>query len=257
VSALLLWASTQPLAAEPPAARRSPVVLELFSSEGCSSCPAADAVLAELDAAGEVDGTRVLALELHVDYWDYLGWRDPYSSAGFTARQERYGQWLGARNYTPQLVVDGQAELLGSNRGRALLAVRRAAQLPSPATVELSRQGEALAVRVAMAGGGRGPAAGARVLLAITESGLRTRVPRGENAGQTLAHGPVVRALRPLGVLQGADYATVAPLQLRAGWKRETLRAVVLVQAESDGRILGAGSLAIAGAPGAPGAPGG
>jgi hypothetical protein len=217
---------------------RAPIVLELFSSEGCSSCPAADEVLAQLDAAGEVGGTPVLALELHVDYWDYLGWRDPFSSAELTARQERYAHWLGRRSYTPQLVIDGQTEVLGSNRGRALAAIRAAAQRPSPTAVQLRRQGAQLAVEIT----GLTQAAGATVLLAITERGLISAVRRGENAGQTLHHGPVVRALRPLGVVQGDRYTVQVPLQLVAEWKPETLRAVVLVQS-ADGRILGAAAL--------------
>lgn len=222
-------------AAAPP---RAPIVLELFSSEGCSSCPSADEVLAQLDAAGEVSGTPVLALELHVNYWDYLGWRDPFSSADLTARQERYAHWLGRRSYTPQLVVNGQTEVLGSNRGRAMAAIVAAAQRPSPATVQLQRQGAELLVQVS----GLAKAPGATVLLAITERGLSTRVRRGENAGQTLHHGPVVRALRPLGVVPGASYSAQVPLHLLAEWKPETLRAVVLVQS-ADGHILGAAAL--------------
>ena len=217
---------------------RAPVVLELFSSEGCSSCPAADEVLAQLDAAGEVSGTPVLALELHVDYWDYLGWRDPFSSAELTARQERYARWLGRRIYTPQLVIDGQAEVIGSSRGQAVAAIQAAAQHPSPAGVKLQQKGGELAVQIA----GLAKFPGATVLLAITERGLSTKVLRGENSGQTLRHSPVVRALRQLGVAAGDSYTAQVPLHLLADWKPEALRAVVLVQA-TTGPILGAAVL--------------
>mgnify|MGYP000028157346 CR=1 FL=1 len=223
-------------AAEP---ARGPVVLELFTSEGCSSCPSADAVLAQLDGAGAVDGQPLVAMELHVDYWDYLGWRDPFSSAEYTARQVRYTNWLGTRNYTPQLVVDGQIDVLGSNRSGAAAAVTMAAKRPSQAAVQLKRQGDGLAVQVAAPSKPQGAA----VLLAITESGLSTKVTRGENSGQTLHHAPVVRTMKVLGTLRGDSYAAQVPLRLEAGWKPEALRAVVLVQSESDGHILGAAVL--------------
>lgn len=218
---------------------RAPVVLELFSSEGCSSCPSADTVLAQLDTAGAVDGQPLVALELHVDYWDYLGWRDPFSSAEYTARQVRYTNWLGTRNYTPQLVVDGQIDVLGSNRSGAASAVTMAAKRPSQAAVQLKRQGDALMVQVSAPS--KPPGAG--VLLAITESGLSTKVTRGENSGQTLHHAPVVRTMKVLGMVRGDSYTAQVPLRLEAGWKPEALRAVVLVQSESDGRILGAAVL--------------
>ena len=217
---------------------RAPVVLELFSSEGCSSCPPADELLAQLDAAGEVGGTPVVALELHVDYWDYLGWRDPFSAAEFTARQGRYAGWLGRRSYTPQLVVDGQADVLGSSRGQATAAIGAAAAKKSPVAVLLRRQGSQVALQIS----GLAKAPGATVLLAITERGLATKVRRGENAGQTLHHGPVVRTLRALAVGTQDSYATQVPLQLAAEWKPDALRAVVLVQGP-DGHILGAASL--------------
>ena len=118
-SSLLGLGSASAAEVKPAEPARGPVVLELFTSEGCSSCPSADAVLAQLDSAGAVDGQPLVAMELHVDYWDYLGWRDPFSSAEYTARQVRYTNWLGTRNYTPQLVVDGQIDVLGSNRSGA------------------------------------------------------------------------------------------------------------------------------------------
>jgi hypothetical protein len=224
-------------------AARAPVVLELYSSEGCSSCPSAEQVLAELDAAGQVAGVAVLALELHVDYWDYLGWRDPFSAAAFTARQERYRSWLGVRSYTPQLVIDGHADVLGSSRQRAGAAIAAAAQRASSAAVQLARRGEALTVQVTARPGELDPVVDNAVMLAITERGLQTRVLRGENAGQTLRHGPVVRALRQLGVMRGAGYAATVPLQLDRAFRPEALRAVVFVQSAADGQILGAAAL--------------
>ncbi len=222
----------------PPAAGRVPVVVELFTSEGCSSCPAADAALRELEAAQSVPGAEVIALSQHVDYWNRLGWKDPFSAAQFTDRQRAYAAGFGTGSYTPQAVVNGQVELVGSNRAALLAAIAKAAQGPRTA-VHLARQGPgALAVQVAALPTG---APAADVLLVITETGLATQVGRGENAGRLLRHAAVVRALRSLGPASHATFS--APLALRPEWKTENLRAVVLVQEPATHRIVGAASL--------------
>jgi len=106
-----------------------PVIVELFTSEGCSSCPPADAALAKLEESQGAANAEVIALEEHVDYWDRQGWRDPFSSAEFTARQQRYGEWLHIdAPYTPEMFVDGQSEFLGSDSRRALSELARAAR---------------------------------------------------------------------------------------------------------------------------------
>lgn len=166
---------------------RPEVVVELFSSEGCSSCPPADEVLRELSRE-----PGVLALEMHVDYWNDLGWADPFSSRTFTDRQRAYATHLAKSGiYTPQAVVDGRDELVGSDARKLRALVAEAKQRPHTALV-LTREGEHLTVET--------PARsdGARLFLATRESGLSTRVPRGENAGKTLVHGPIARALEPL-----------------------------------------------------------
>src|SRR5262245_43533606 len=120
-----------PATSEPGGGVRSPVIVELFTSEGCSSCPPADAVLAQLQKTQPVAGAEVITLSEHVDYWNYIGWSDPFSSAAFSARQEAYSQAFGQeRIYTPQMVVAGQAELVGTNMNKAREAIAKAAGSP-------------------------------------------------------------------------------------------------------------------------------
>ena len=181
-------ASTNGTNAEGSSASANPqVVVELFSSEGCSSCPPADEVLRDL--ARE---PGVLALEMHVDYWNDLGWADPFSSRAFTDRQRAYASHLARSGvYTPQAVVDGQDELVGSDARKLRALVAEARKKPHP-EVRLLREGETLTFETASRKDG------ARVVLVTRESGLATRVPRGENAGKTLVHAPIARSLEPL-----------------------------------------------------------
>ncbi|WP_169513188.1 DUF1223 domain-containing protein [Hymenobacter aerophilus] len=242
----MLPTSSRPAATSPavPAAR-VPVVVELFTSEGCSSCPAADAALRELAVAQSVAGVEVIALGEHVDYWNRLGWKDPFSSPEFSQRQRDYAAGFGTGSYTPQAVVNGRYEFVGSQRAKLAEAVARAAQAPR-ATVTLSRpSATALAIRVSQLPTGTGPA---EVLLALTETGLSTQVGRGENSGRLLHHAAVVRALRPLGTpATDGTFATTAPLQLNPTWKTANLRAVVLVQEKASRRIVGVGTLSLRG----------
>jgi hypothetical protein len=218
------------------------VVVELFSSEGCSSCPPADAFLAELERAQPVAGVRIVALEEHVDYWDDLGWRDPFSQATFSSRQREYARALADRSvYTPQLLVDGATVLDRSDAHGTARALRASAALPR-ATVTLVHDGDRVKVDIV---GIPAPPAGeaSEVWLAVTERGLSTRVPRGENAGRTLAHAPVVRSLRKLGDASGGEYHTVTTAIPDASWNRAALRVVVLVQRRGTRRIVGAATL--------------
>ncbi len=231
------------LAAGP--AERRPVVVELFTSEGCSSCPPADALLARLSREQPVAGAEVIALELHVDYWNYLGWTDPFSSAAFTTRQRAYADAFGQRGvYTPQLVVDGTADLLGSNEPGARAAIATAAR-EAKARVEVTRSGDRVSIAVTDASEKAGPA---DVWLAITEDGLATAVRRGENAGATLAHGPVVRALDRVATLSGAPGALATKdveVTVKPAWRREGLRAVAFVQRRGSLHIAGAGVVSL------------
>ena len=218
-----------------------PVVVELFTSEGCSSCPAADAALRELETAQPVPGVEVIALGQHVDYWNRLGWQDPFSAPAFTQRQRDYAAGFGAGSYTPQAVVNGQYEFVGSRRQQLTATIEKAAKAPR-AAVSLAPAGAGtVAVRVGSVPAGTAPA---EVVLALTETGLSSQVGRGENAGRRLRHAAVVRTLRPLGAV-GSDgtFSATVPLNLAAQWSPSHLRAVVLVQEKASRRIVGAASL--------------
>lgn len=218
-----------------------PVVVELFTSEGCSSCPSADAVLRELETAQSVPGVEVIALGQHVDYWNRLGWKDPFSSAQFTERQRWYAEGFREGNYTPQAVVNGRYQFVGSQRKTLAETVAKAAQAPH-ATVTLARAADGtLNVQVSNLPAGT---QAATVQLALTETGLSSHVGRGENSGRLLHHAAVVRALRPLGaVAADGTFTASAPLNLAAGWNPANLKAVVLVQETASRHVVGVGTL--------------
>jgi hypothetical protein len=217
---LFLLSATLPLQAG-----EGPVVVELFTSEGCSSCPPADALLAEL--ANRPD---VLALSFHVDYWDRLGWKDPSSSREATARQEQYARLLNIDAvYTPQIVVDGRREAVGSDRAAVERALDAARREPSGVPVTLSfNNGKA---RITLGRGG--VTVNASVVLIGFDRRRVDTVKRGENSGRTLTHVDVVRGIEEVGRFTGQASQIVS----RPPWQTDRLAA--LVQA-SDGRILGA-----------------
>lgn len=251
VAPLIVAATTGVTSADPPAGpgsrpvtpglapSRPAILLELFTSEGCSSCPPADELLAELARAGAVEDTPVIALELHVDYWNYLGWRDPFSDETFSQRQASYVPLLGMRGpYTPQLVVDGRHDVLGSSAPRARAAILNASEgQTTRAKLNLSLTGSGETLQLSASELPR-----RRVVLyaAVTESGLSTRVPRGENAGRLLPHGPVVRWLRPVAQGEGGTLQAEVPLRLSPGWRREALQVVGFAQEAASGHVLGA-----------------
>jgi len=233
---------------------RTPVVVELFTSEGCSSCPPADELLSRMAKQQPIANAEVIALEEHVDYWNELGWVDPFSSGEWTARQQVYAGVLGNGNaYTPQMVVDGKTEFVGSQSRKAWQAVQQAAAeqrarvILRPGNSPDSRT-ENLSVSIT-----RLPETPGRdtteVWLAITETGLHSAVKRGENAGEDLHHAAVVRSIRKIGEAKAGDersFSGDATFPLRPEWKRENLHSVVFVQARKSRRILGAAAIPVA-----------
>jgi hypothetical protein len=231
-----------------PGSPRKAVVVELFTSEGCSSCPPADELLGHLrqDLAGK--NIQVIPLGFHVDYWNSLGWKDRFSSADFTRRQEQYARSLGVDGpYTPQMVVDGTLEFVGNSAGQAQRAIGQAASQPELAVVKISAAGpDQLLVQV------KAPASAgdSGVLLAVTEDNLATSVGSGENGGRTLHHAAVVRELRQLGRLHDGGFEATVPVKVEKEWKRGDLRAAVFVQQGNvqqgpSGKIQGAASVAL------------
>jgi hypothetical protein len=223
-----------------PGVNSTPVLVELFTSEGCSSCPPADALLMRLGRTQPVREASAIVLEEHVDYWDRLGWKDPFSSEAATARQEEYGEAFGGQQvYTPQMVVDGHAEFVGNSEGEALRAVRAAGSAPKPAVHLSWADGGILAIHVEpLTNATRGDTA--QVILALAENMLHSDVKRGENAGRALEHDGVVRQLITVGKPDAGSTGFSSTIAVREGheWNRANLRAIVFVQERHSRRVL-------------------
>ena len=216
-------------------ASRPFAVVELFTSEGCSSCPPADDLLAEIAAEARQKGQRIFPLAFHVDYWNDLGWTDPFSDHAYSRRQHEYAQVFDPRRvYTPQMVVNGADAFVGSDRDRAHRSIRTALSRPSPVAVALKAApvgSDTLAVTYEVSGA----PTDAILNIALIERGLVTRVPRGENAGRTLRHENVVRVFRTLPVGSGT-----LRLPIPTAVVRQNSSLVGYVQNPQDMAVLGA-----------------
>jgi hypothetical protein len=225
---LALWAGGAEARAHS-AKAKPPVVVELFTSQDCSSCVAADKVL-----NGIADRPGVLALTLAVDYWNYLGWKDTFAKPEFSVRQRAYMKRLGLRELylTPQVIVDGQGQTAGSDEKKIDALIRQAQrQQQSGPKLKLLRHGKSVSV-----GHGAAPKAGADVWLVRYDPSVQeVSVKSGENRGQTLAQRNVVRELVRLGVWSGKERTFAIP----AAEAGSSLKSCILVQAAHGGRILG------------------
>ena len=225
------------------AAPKTPVLVELFTSEGCSSCPPADALLTKLLREQPIADVEIIPLSLHVDYWDHQGWKDPFASKAFTSRQEAYSKIFGAdRLYTPQMVVDGRDELNGSDEAGVRRVVQAAAARPHlPLRVDARARGSSVRLSIDL------PAAPADaepidVLVALTEDDLSSVVRRGENGGRTLSHVAVVRKLEALGSLERETFVADGQMSLDRTWKPSKMRAVAWLQGRRTRHVYGAAS---------------
>jgi hypothetical protein len=226
---------------------RTPVLIELFTSEGCSDCPPADALLQELDRSQPIQGVDLIVLSEHVDYWDDDGWRDPYSSHAYSERQRAYANHLALSSvYTPQMVVDGRFELVGSDRKRAIVAIEnatKAEKIPVRISSIRTGTGDAVAMRVEA---GELPssiaATSADVLIATADESDESHVSRGENAGRTLRHVAVLRSITRVGIVnRSSGFSREISVNVKNA-STEHLRIVVILQETAARRVLGVGS---------------
>ncbi|MGH9161345.1 MAG: DUF1223 domain-containing protein, partial [Vicinamibacteraceae bacterium] len=213
-------------------------------SEGCSSCPPADQLLAALLTEQPVPKVEIIPLAFHVDYWNDLGWPDRFSSSEYSRRQSTYAERMRLEGpYTPQLVVDGAKQTIGHDRNAALQLIRESAaarKIDVTLDVAADRSDSRRAsVHIAVA-----PPAGSveqcDILLAVTEDGLATDVERGENATRRLTHVAVVRSFDRIGSFDGEKAFTKSRrIELDDDWRREALKVVLFVQERDSGRVIG------------------
>jgi len=238
---LLAFASLLlPLLGSGQTSRRTPVLVELFTSEGCSSCPPADALLARLDKEQPVSGAEIIVLGEHVDYWDGEGWHDRFSSAQFTNRQKEYGTRFNLNEvYTPQMVVGGVRQFVGSDSGAARKAIEQAAE---GGAIQLNFNGlkvDGRRVSGTVGFEGTVPAAKGDLFAALVDPMQTTAVRNGENGGRTLHHAGVVRTLMRIGRLKQLAKGPV-PFSIEGPGRVDGMRLVVFAQGDESGPILGA-----------------
>jgi hypothetical protein len=240
LASLFLFASDGPRGDAP-----TPVLVELFTSEGCSSCPPADALLQQLDRTQPVGGALLIVLSEHVDYWNHIGWTDPYSSRFFSNRQSAYADRFGVSSvYTPQMVVDGAAEFVGSDSRLASQAVQKALGLRKVAIrisgisldasktlqahIETETLPDTLKVRKA------------EVYLVMALNHAESQVLRGENSGHRLTHVGVVQSLTKVGSIEaGKSFSQDVHVKLDAGTRPANLRVIAFIQQPGQRQVLG------------------
>ncbi len=213
-----------------------PLLLELFTSQSCSSCPPADAVLRELSTHDDL-----LPLAFHVDYWNNLGWVDPFSSAAFTARQQGYASIRGFEVYTPQLVIDGKSDVIGSSRSDVSATIASARREEKSAASSIQRNGRNVNMSVGATAGASLNAA-ADVYLLSFDSNQSTSIRGGENAGRKLAYSNVVRSMRKVGEWRNQPLTLAEQLQPEESGDR-----LALVVQERGGTVWAVASTPAAG----------
>jgi len=233
---------------------RKPVLVELFTSEGCSDCPPAEALALKMEQQ-PIPGVDLIVLEEHVDYWNRQGWVDPFSSMEWTDRQRVYVGRVNSSPYSPEMVVDGQSQFVGSNGRAAQAAIEKAARAPETSVTIASgkmdaKDSEDFTVSVGKLAG-NAPKDVAEVWLAVVEDGLHSSVTGGENAGHVLYHAAVLRSLHKIGVAgakgDAAAFTGEARVKFKSNWNRANLHVVVFVQEKKSLAVLGVASTKVAG----------
>jgi hypothetical protein len=238
---------------------RQPVIVELFTSEGCSSCPPADALLQKLQTQQPVANAQIIALEEHVDYWNQLGWMDPFSSPEWTGRQQTYAALFGDDAYTPEMVIDGRIHFVGNDSRQAATEIERAAEAaktnvvisPTDAAPKGTQRFHVQVEKMAENLIDKSTGDEAEVWLAVTEDGLHSKVDRGENSGRVLQHVATLRSLRKIGVANRTaapdSFSNDVEVKFDPRWRIENLHVSVFVQKKKSREILGAATTKIAG----------
>ena len=240
VAALTLSAGALSCAASENGTPRIPVLLELFTSEGCSSCPPADRLLETLDQKQPVAAADLIVLSEHVDYWDRLGWKDPFSSSVYTARQQDYTNKYNLDGvYTPQLVVDGRYGLVGSDEREVTDAIQKAIRerkIPI-AISNVSHDGNQVTAHIELRAGQNFKGGRGVLFVAIADNRAESQVARGENSGRSLTHVAVTRVLKQVGIIDlDSDTAKDVVLSVQSGATGS--RLVAFVQDPKSGHVL-------------------
>lgn len=215
------------------------VVLELFTSQGCSSCPPADKALQDITQQAAKAGQAVYGLSFHVDYWDRLGWRDPFSNKQYTDRQRQYDRALNSQTYTPQLVINGRQDVIGGQRGRIEQTIQTIQKQPTSAFVgvdgSLTRNDKQVSVTYELSA--TGPY---RVNVALVQKEARTAVQNGENGGRTLVNTNIVRDFK---TIDASGISGSLSLNVPAGLTPDQTAVLVYVQRTDNGQVVGAKQL--------------
>ncbi|MGB8010352.1 MAG: DUF1223 domain-containing protein [Terriglobales bacterium] len=241
------------LAADSPASGAdAPVLVELFTSEGCSSCPPADTLLTKLDASQAIAGAQVIVLSEHVDYWDHGGWKDAYSSSYFTERQQEYVRRLGAKEpYTPEIVIDGASEMNGSNAyavGRAIEAARGHVKVPVRLSSAALADTKSIRVHVAVdALAADSKARKAEIFVAVALDHVESHVSGGENKGRDIQHVAVAESISKVGTVEkGKNFDRDVVVKLKGAPDMGHVRLIAFVQTPGSGEVVGAALLGAA-----------
>jgi len=235
VTPLSAEAAQQPLPAQ-----RVSVLVELFTSEGCSDCPPADALLAQLDQKQPISGAQLIVLSEHVTYWNRDGWRDPFSLDAMTERQEKYVSRFGlGQSYTPQMIVDGAEQFVGNNTRALLDAVEKEVKSP--------KQGVAIAGAKWTDGAAQfsvhaDAPAGTKLIAVLAADATHSDVARGENAGRKLQHTAVVRVIKEFGTeaADGRDLKLAGGPLAQKNEANGPVRLVVFLIDHKTGHVFGA-----------------
>jgi len=242
----LIWHFSVPSLRSRADTKPTPVFVELFTSEGCSSCPPADEFLARLNREQPLNGVTIIGVEEHVDYWNHDGWVDPYSSPEWTARQVAYVDRLKENTaYTPQAIISGERSVVGARERDILQAIQQSAQQPRvdiDATLESPSDDGALKMRVRAGKLPSVPDDTVEIWLAIAEKDVGQRVSKGENAGRELRHSAVLRSLKKLGVAKGnsdISFEGSSQFKLNRDWNSQNIEAIAFAQQKRSKLVLG------------------